>query len=105
MDSSIHRKSYISSFGSFETQGTTSNCVSSSFCLSLHANRAYSPHLNPIEDAFTQVKQYIERHYLRAKAFPFDVIQEALESVSEEDAHNFFAHAGYFGREDVNMHE
>ena len=58
-------------------------------------HRPYCPFLNPIEDAFTEVKAYIRRHYERAILEPLLVIEEALESVSAENAASYFRNAGY----------
>jgi transposase len=55
----------------------------------------YSPHLIPIEDAFTQVKAYLKRHEARAIRHPKELILEALQSVTPAQARNFFRHAKY----------
>ena len=60
----------------------------------------YSPDLNPIEEAFLQVKAFIRRNndvFLSGSVedIMFDMY-EALEIVSDIDAMGYFIHAGYF---------
>ena len=60
----------------------------------------YSPDLNPIEEAFSQIKSFIRRNnniFLsgRAEDIMFDMY-EALEVVSDIDAMGYFIHAGYY---------
>ena len=60
----------------------------------------YSPDLNPIEEAFSQVKAFIRRNndvFLSGSVedIMFDMY-EALEIVSDIDAMGYFIHAGYF---------
>ena len=56
---------------------------------------SYSPDLNPIEEAFSEVKTLLRK----AKARSFEALVEAtgqvLPIVSKEDAHGFFIHCGY----------
>jgi transposase len=56
---------------------------------------SYSPDLSPIEEAFAKVKAGLRR----AKAATFDAYLDALhhtlESISKEDALNFFISCGY----------
>ncbi len=56
---------------------------------------AYSPDLNPIEEAFAKLKALLRK----AKARSFEVLVgatgRALSAVTREDARGFFAHCGY----------
>ena len=64
----------------------------------LSRDRPYSPHLNPIEEAFTEVKAYVRRHHIRATSSIQEglaVIRDGLLSVSAEHARSFIRHAGY----------
>ena len=60
----------------------------------------YSPDLNPIEEAFSQIKAFIRRNndiFLSGSVedIMFDMY-EALGIVSDVDAIGYFIHAGYF---------
>jgi hypothetical protein len=60
----------------------------------------YSPDLNPIEEAFSQIKHFIRRHrdyYDRTQddGILFDMY-EVLDIVTADDASGFITHAGYF---------
>src|ERR1700722_3702599 len=71
----------------------------------------YSPDFNPIELAFSAFKAYIRRHYKHFSrssadgADSFDeaevyiMLNEALYSISAEDAHGFFHHCLHFQRD------
>ena len=56
---------------------------------------SYSPEMNPIEEAFSKVKNLIRKAKARTLEALFAVTAGALEAVSEEDAHGFFADCGY----------
>jgi transposase len=57
---------------------------------------SYSPELNPIEEAFSKIKNYIKKQ----KAWTVDklkyVIKEAFCSITESDARGYFNHALQF---------
>ena len=55
----------------------------------------YSPDFNPIEEAFSKVKNLIRRAKARTLQALFSVTSGALGAVSEEDARAFFEDCGY----------
>jgi transposase len=61
----------------------------------------YSPDLNPIEEAFSKIKNLLRKAGARAREVLVDAIGAALSEVSEEDARAFFEHCGY--REAVQL--
>ena len=56
---------------------------------------AYSPDLNPIEEAFSKVKGLIRRSEARTREALVEAMGKALGAVSARDAHGFFEHSGY----------
>ena len=56
---------------------------------------SYSPDMNPIEEAFSKVKNLIRKAKARTLEALFAVTARALEAVSEEDARAFFENCGY----------
>jgi transposase len=57
---------------------------------------SYSPDLNPIEEAFSKVKNLIRRAKARTLDALFAATSEALAEVSTDDARGFFKHCGYW---------
>ena len=55
----------------------------------------YSPDLNPIEEAFSKVKEMLRRAEARSREALIEAIGKALRAVSSHDAKGFFAHRGY----------
>jgi transposase len=55
----------------------------------------YSPDLNPIEEAFSKVKQLVRRAGARTREALVEAIGRALAAVTPEDAAGWFDHAGY----------
>ncbi len=55
----------------------------------------YSPDLNPIEEAFSKVKEILRRAEARSREALIEAIGKALRAVSSHDAKGFFAHRGY----------
>lgn len=60
----------------------------------------YSPDLNPIKEAFSKIKhwlQYYQDYYCATTddGILFDMY-ETLEIITPEDAEDYFVHAGYF---------
>ncbi len=56
---------------------------------------AYSPDLNPIEEAFAKVKSRLRRAAARSREALVETIGAALDAISDQDAHGFFGHCGY----------
>ena len=55
---------------------------------------SYSPDMNPIEEAFSKVKNLIRKAKARTLQALFAVTARALQAVSEEDARAFFENCG-----------
>ena len=64
---------------------------------------SYSPDLNPIEEAFSKVKNLIRKAKARTLEALFAVTGRALEAVSEEDARCFFDDCGYDASRDHSL--
>ncbi len=56
---------------------------------------AYSPDLNPIEEAFSKVKGLLRKAEARTRDALVEAMGQALSAVSTQDARGFFEHAGY----------
>ncbi len=56
---------------------------------------AYSPDLNPVEEAFAKIKNLLRKGAARGKEALVEAIGVALSVVSAADARGFFEHAGY----------
>jgi transposase len=55
----------------------------------------YSPDFNPIEEAFSKIKNLLRKAGARAREALVEAIGQALSKVTEEDARAFFEHCGY----------
>lgn len=55
----------------------------------------YSPDFNPIEEAFSKVKQAVRRARPRTVAALIEAIGEALRAITPEDIRGWFTHCGY----------
>jgi hypothetical protein len=55
----------------------------------------YSPDLNPIEEAFSQVKRLLRRAGSRTCGALIEAIGRALDAVASRDARGYFEHCGY----------
>jgi len=55
----------------------------------------YSPDLNPIEEAFSKVKNLVRKTGARTRGALDEAVGEALRAVTPEDAAGWFAHCGY----------
>jgi transposase len=56
---------------------------------------AYSPDLNPIEEAFAKIKNLVRKATARTKEALVEAIGAALSAVTAADVRGFFEHAGY----------
>jgi transposase len=56
---------------------------------------AYSPDLNPIEEAFAKVKNHLRKTASRTKEALVEAIGAALSAITAADTRGFFEHAGY----------
>lgn len=56
---------------------------------------AYSPDLNPIEEAFSKIKRFLRKVGARTRDALVEATGRALSAVSSEDARGYFEHAGY----------
>ena len=56
---------------------------------------SYSPDLNPIEEAFSKIKQLVRKVGARVREALVHAIGLALAAVTTEDVAGWFAHAGY----------
>src|SRR5918994_420462 len=61
----------------------------------------YSPDFNPIEEAFSKIKNLIRKAGARVHEALVEALGEGISEVSEEDAKAFFEHCGY--REAVQL--
>jgi transposase len=61
---------------------------------------SYSPDLNPIEEAFSKIKTLVRKEGARVReALVVETIGRALAAVTPEDAAGWFAHAGYWPKD------
>ena len=56
---------------------------------------AYSPDLNPIEEAFAKVKHILRKIGARTKEALVEAMGRALRAVGTQDVRGYFAHCGY----------
>jgi transposase len=56
---------------------------------------AYSPDYNPIEEAFSKIKNLLRKAAARSKEALVEAMGAALSAVTAADARGFFEHAGY----------
>ena len=61
---------------------------------------SYSPEMNPIEEAFSKIKQLVRKAEARTREALVEAIGRALAAVTPEDAAGWFAHAGYHWPQD-----
>jgi transposase len=61
---------------------------------------SYSPDMNPIEEAFSKIKQLVRKAGTRVREALVEAIARALAAVTAEDAAGWFAHAGYHWPQD-----
>lgn len=56
---------------------------------------SYSPDLNPIEEAFSKIKQLVRKAGARTREALVEALARALAAITPQDAAGWFAHAGY----------
>ena len=56
---------------------------------------AYSPDYNPIEEAFSKIKNLLRKAAARSRETLVEAMGKALSAVTAGDAQGFFEHAGY----------
>jgi transposase len=56
---------------------------------------SYTPDYNPIEEAFSEIKEILRGACARTREAPLESLGEALSAISLRDARGFFEHAGY----------
>ena len=56
---------------------------------------AYSPDLNPIEEAFSKLKALLRRAAARTREVLADALRAALQAITPHDARGWYAHCGY----------
>jgi transposase len=56
---------------------------------------SYSPDFNPIENMFSKVKAYLKKVIPRAVAPLWQLVGEALATITTSDASGYFRHCGY----------
>ena len=64
---------------------------------------SYSPDMNPIEEAFSKVKNLIRKAKARTLEALFTVTARSLRAVSEEDARGFFEACSYKTHQDHSL--
>jgi transposase len=55
----------------------------------------YSPDFNPIEQAFSKLKNYLRAACARSRDALMEIIGEALSTITVSDAEGYFEHCGY----------
>jgi transposase len=60
---------------------------------------SYSPDLNPIEEAFSKVKNIVRKAAARTREALDEVMGDALSAVTLEDVAGWFSHCGYEPRD------
>ncbi|MGH3144882.1 MAG: IS630 family transposase [Rubrobacter sp.] len=60
---------------------------------------SYSPDLNPIEEAFSKIKNIVRSAAARTREALVEAIAEAMSAVTLEDVAGWFAHCGYEPRD------
>jgi transposase len=55
----------------------------------------YSPDLNPIEEAFSKIKNLLRKAEARSRAALLEAIGTAISAITDQDARGFFEHCGY----------
>ena len=61
---------------------------------------SYSSDLSPIEEAFSKLKAFLRRVGARAPEALQEMIGQALQTITVQDAHGWFRHCGYLSLEE-----
>ncbi len=56
---------------------------------------SYSPDLNPIEEAFSKIKNIVRKAQARTREALVEAISLAISALTLEDVMGWFAHCGY----------
>jgi transposase len=56
---------------------------------------SYSPDFNPIEEAFSKIKNLVRKVEVRGREALLEAIGVAISAITDEDACGFFEHCGY----------
>ena len=56
---------------------------------------SYSPDLNPIEEAFSKMKNLLRKAEARSREALLEAIAGAISAITDRDARGFFEHCGY----------
>ena len=57
---------------------------------------SYSPDLNPIEEAFSKIKNIVRKAQARTREALVEAIALAISAITLEDVAGWFAHCGYY---------
>jgi transposase len=57
---------------------------------------SYSPDLNPIEEAFSKIKNLVRKAQARTRGALVEAIASAISALTLEDVAGWFAHCGYY---------
>ncbi len=60
---------------------------------------SYSPDLNPIEEAFSKIKNLVRKAAARTREALNEAISEAMSAITLEDVAGWFSHCGYEPRD------
>ena len=64
---------------------------------------SYSPDMNPIEEAFSKVKNLLRKAKARTLEALFEATAQALGAISADDARGYFEHCGYEMTQDHSL--
>jgi transposase len=84
---------------SVHTSGWVRELIEQRGCL-LWLLPSYSPDLNPIEEAFSKVKELLRKAKARTLEALFEATAQALDAVGADDACGYFEHCGYVKPQD-----
>jgi transposase len=56
---------------------------------------SYSPDFNPIEEAFSKIKNLIRKAQARSREVLLEALGVAISAITDQDARGFFEHCGY----------